>query len=570
VELRVGALQDFRRYLKLLRRWWWLLVLAPLVGAGIGLVVGLWTPRVYQAATYLVINQIANPYAPNPNIDLGLSQGAAVQYGQLMRTDPFMAEVIQQLGLPLTLKEMNEKIIAVRVLSGSQYLLLVVQDTDPARAALIANKMPEILLRRVQEQRARDVQPVRAEIERELDDARQRVTEASNRLTQIRATPSVGGDTLLEEQRLQTDLALYQSVYFGLLGEQRRMRFEQLHIASAISVAIPAEVPVEPVPRTVAPQMQRFGLIGLLLALGFVVAKDLLDDRFRSLRTLRRRYDLAPLGVLPAIGAGEGAPMAAPALLQDDRLIEPLRLLRTRLGFVNPGMPTAICVSGARRGEGASTVAAHLAIAEAQAGKHVILIDADLREPALHRFFDLDNEHGLSTWLARSPGSPLQLPLQDGPPGLRILTGGPVLANATELLSSPRLGELLDDLRSQADIVILDAAPLLPFADTLALQRLVDGAVLVVDAGRTGTRLLERALGALQQTSGNVLGVVLNKDTEQIDANGYGYERYSEQRDGGEPSEAASVRTASRAYVNGADARESLVTDLDERMIRRR
>jgi len=564
------GLPDFRRYLKLLRRWWWLLVLAPLVGAGIGLVVGLRAPRVYQTGTYLVINQIVNPYAPNPNNDLGYSQGVAAQYGQLMRTDPFLAETIQQLGLSLTIEELNEEIVAVRVLSGSQYLLLSVRDTDPVRAAAIANKMPEILLRRVQEQRARDGQPVRAEIEREFEDARQRVAEASNRLTQLRAIPTVSGDTLLEEQRLQTELALYQSVYFGLLGEQRRIRLEQLQVASAISVAIPAHVPTESLPRAIAPQVQRFALIGLLLPLGFLVAKEVLDDRIRSLRSLRRRYDLTPLGALPALGDEGGAPMAAPALLQDDRLIEPLRLLRTRLEFVNPRTPTAICVSGARRGEGASTVAAHLAIAQAQAGRRVILIDADLREPALHRFFDLDNEHGLSTWLAQSPGGPLQLPLQDGPPGLRILTGGPVLANATELLSSPRLGELLDDLRAQADIVILDAAPLLPFADTLALQRLVDGAVLVVDAGRTGTRLLERALGALQQTSGNVLGVVLNKDTEQIDANGYGYERYSEQRDGGEPSEAASVRAASRAYVNGADARESLVTDLDERMIRRR
>jgi uncharacterized protein involved in exopolysaccharide biosynthesis len=287
MELSVG-LPNLRHYLGLLRRWWWLLVLASLLGAGLGFVFSAQTPPAYQTATYLTVNQIGNPYHPNPG-DLGLSQGVAGQYVQLMRSDPFLREVIQQLSLPLSPKELNEKIIGARVLPGTQYLVLVVRDDDPVRAAAIANKMPEILIRRVQEQRAGNVQPVRAEIERELEDARQRVTEASNRLAQLRATPTVGGETLLEEQRLQTDLALYQSVYFGLLGEQRRMRLEQLQAPSAISVAIPAETPTAPVPRETPQIMARFGLLGLLLALGFVAARDFLEGRIRNLGVLRRR-----------------------------------------------------------------------------------------------------------------------------------------------------------------------------------------------------------------------------------------------------------------------------------------
>jgi Mrp family chromosome partitioning ATPase len=178
----------------------------------------------------------------------------------------------------------------------------------------------------------------------------------------------------------------------------------------------------------------------------------------------------------------------------------------------------------------------------------------------------------LSTWLAGQPGDLGRLPLQAGPSGLRVLTGGPVPEQPTELLDSPRLRELLDDLRTQADLVILDAAPVLPFADTLALQRHVDGTVLVMDAGRTGTKLLERALGALQQTTGRVLGVVLNKDTEGLEAQGHGYERHGQQPAGhvAVPGEIAAVSAASWLGINGGNTRGLPVVDPDERVLHRR
>jgi Mrp family chromosome partitioning ATPase len=105
--------------------------------------------------------------------------------------------------------------------------------------------------------------------------------------------------------------------------------------------------------------------------------------------------------------------------------------------------------------------------------------------------------------------------LLEGPYGVQVLTAGPLAAPPFEILTSPRVGNLIASLRSRADLIILDAAPISTANDAALLQRMVDGTILVVDAQRTGTRALSRALYALEVASANVIGVVLNKPKQR-------------------------------------------------------
>ena len=116
--------------------------------------------------------------------------------------------------------------------------------------------------------------------------------------------------------------------------------------------------------------------------------------------------------------------------------------------------------------------------------------------------------------------------MQEGPLGIQVLTSGPIPPNPSDLLGSLQMAELINGLRARSDVVILDSVAVLPVADTLALQRYVDGVVLVLDTSRTGTKVLERCLLNLRQASARVLGVVLNKDrgTGQSYSYGYGYD----------------------------------------------
>ncbi len=504
-----GGRLDIRRYWHMLRRWWWLLLLGPLIGVGSGLLTARLAPAapiVYQGVAYLSVNQVQNPGLPSSS-DVTNNQNLASAYSQVVRSDLFLSEVGQQLGVPLSAKN-----VTVYQYPGTPFIAIVVTDMDPARAAASANRLAQVLIQRTQEQRAANVEPVRQEVDRQIDEIRQRIAATADRLDKEQTNPTSGSDPVSEVRRLNNELAQYQNIYYNLLTTQQRIRLDQVQAPSAIAVALAAEVPTAPLltsqPRKTLDTILRLGFIGFLLALGLVALIEFLDDRIRDPEELRRRFGLAPLAVLPAM-PGLARSLSDPLATMSEDTVEAFRFLRTKLAFMVPGNPI-ICVASARRFEGTSTVAAHLALSEAQAGKRVVLIDANLRDPALHHFFGLQNDQGLSTVLART-SSDLSPLLQHGPHGLKILASGPVPPNPTELLDSVRLVELLAVLREQADIIIVDSAPILSFADTMVLQRVVDGAVLVVDRRRTGTRTLEQALVALQQTPGTVLGVVLNQ-----------------------------------------------------------
>ncbi len=510
MEVRLGRFLDWDRYQPVLRRWWLPLLLGILVGAALGLVVSLWEPRAYKAQTYILINQVQTPGQPALS-DVGLSQGAAGYYSQVVTSKPFLRETSRQLGLSANEEALLSANVTARALQGTQYLTISVTDRDPQRAAAIANRLAQTLVGRVQQSRSGNVEPVRAEIDRELDEARQRVTEASDLLQQLLARPDAGNQASAEVFRLQNQLELYRGVYLSLLDTQRRIRLEQLQAASAVSIVLPADVPTTPVPRDIAYNTARAGLIGLLLMLSLAVVIEVFDDRLRDREDLRRRFGLVPLGAFAAMPRSGARILADQVLPVGEGLIESARQLRTNLGFVTPGSPIVLCISSARRGEGATTVAANLALTEAEAGRRVILVDANLRAPSLHDLFALPNEHGLSTFLVQ-PHMPFPPPLHDAPGGVRVLVGGPVPPNPLELLGSQRMAELLDELRARADIVILDAAPILSSDGTLALQRAVGGIILVIDPQRTGARRLQQVLGLVQQASGTILGVVFNKE----------------------------------------------------------
>ena len=173
--------------------------------------------------------------------------------------------------------------------------------------------------------------------------------------------------------------------------------------------------------------------------------------------------------------------------------------------FDRGGQVVGVTSPGA--GEGKSTTIANLGIALAENGKRVVLVDADLRRPALHELFGLPNREGLTSLLL-SEHAPL--PLQEtGTPGLRLLASGPLPPNPLEVLGSRRLEHALSLVRAQADLVLVDTPPAAVLADAALLAPRLDGMLLVVSVGRTQRDLAKRAKEQLERTGSNVLGVVL-------------------------------------------------------------
>jgi len=189
---------------------------------------------------------------------------------------------------------------------------------------------------------------------------------------------------------------------------------------------------------------------------------------------------------------------------------EAYRTLRTNLDFaaLDQALKTLV-VTSAGTGEGKSTTLANLAVVSAQAGRQVILVDADLRRPTLHQVFGLGNEEGLTTMMMDETAltSP---PLQDtGIEGLQMLSSGPLPPNPADLLGSQRMTQVIAALAEWADQVFFDTPPVVAVTDAAVLATKVDGVLLVINAGKTRREYARTAVQRLEQINARVVGTVL-------------------------------------------------------------
>jgi protein-tyrosine kinase len=201
---------------------------------------------------------------------------------------------------------------------------------------------------------------------------------------------------------------------------------------------------------------------------------------------------------------------------------EAYRTLRTNLDFASLDQAVkTLVVTSAGVGEGKSTTLANLAVVSAQAGRKVILVDADLRRPMLHRIFTLGNETGLTTAImdeAAMASPPLQ---ETGIAGLSVLTSGPLPPNPAELMASRRMEEVIAALAGQAEQVFFDTPPVVAVTDAAVLATKVDGVLLVISAGKTRREYARTAVQRLRQINARLLGTVLTN--VQLGAGFQGY-----------------------------------------------
>lgn len=205
---------------------------------------------------------------------------------------------------------------------------------------------------------------------------------------------------------------------------------------------------------------------------------------------------------------------------------EAFRTLRTNLQFLGVDKPLrTYLVTSATPSEGKTTTSANLAVAFAQTGARVCLVDADLRRPTLAKVFGLDNWSGLTTVLI-GQADYKQCIQENIVPGLSVLTSGPIPPNPAELLGSQQMDRVLRELESSYDVVIFDSPPVLAVTDACVLSAKVNGVILVVRAGQVGYPEVIRARDALNGVKANILGAVLD-GIKPSASDGYYYYYYS-------------------------------------------
>jgi len=528
---------DLRVYFDLIRRWFWLILLCGVVAGASGYGTSLLATPIYQAKSTLLVQQARNPGDVQYN-DILASQRIATTYAQLMARQPILERVAAMLGVDIAVVDAKDnsatgvtdiKVAAVR---DTQLVEVTIEAISPNLAAAVANALPQVFIEELKQLQSDRFAGSKANLQRQMDFLQQQMAD-----TQV-ALSALGQDgDASERTRLAGLLSEYQNNYTGLVQSYENLRLTEIQSVDTVTLWETAALPERPVrPRKLLNALLA-AIVGGMLALGAVFLMEFLDDRIRSPEEMTRLLGLPWLGSVAQIPGvvSDGHSPANLIALREPRhpITEAVRGLRTNLQFANVDRQLAtLTVTSVNPGEGKYTVIANLAVVMAQAGLHVVLVDADLRRPVQHRIFGLSKSPGL-TDLLLTPEAPPAPFLRQPMPNLSILSGGKHAPNPAELVGSRRMQEVIAQLRDQADLVLFDAPPVLAVTDSQVLGRQTDATLLVLDVTATTRRAATHALDTLRQVGVPLVGVVANRISEHNHQYYWqGYRDYYYHRDG--------------------------------------
>ncbi|MBN1429858.1 MAG: polysaccharide biosynthesis tyrosine autokinase [Anaerolineae bacterium] len=505
---------ELRQYLLLARRWWWLVILLAVLGGGVSFGISLFKDPIYEASTNVLIYQAPGSLPDEQAVLAG--QRVAATYAELLHQRPVLEKVIADLGLA-TSPDLLERQITATPIRDTNLLVLSVRDTDPQRAADIANKIVAVFVEQNQEDQANRYADQLAILSEEIQRSQADIDNTEARLEALREETSLEGTA--ERNRLEELLTEKRGNHATLLQGYTEMRLKTTDKITVSETAQWGKKLTSPTRDTM------MGIvIGIMAGVGIIILIEYLRETVKSDVEIKHITGAPTLGIIGNIRAN-GHGVLVTALEPRSVIAEAYRVLRANLEFAEAGeRVSTLVVTSSGPVEGKSTTAANLAIALAQSGKRVILVDTDLRRPSLHKMFNQSNDRGLTSALLQmddvSVNDCLNATEIDG---LYLLPSGPLPPNPADLLGSQRMADLIENLRAQADIIIFDCPPLLAVADTTLLSRYCDAALLVVLSEATHGRALHRAKEQIDQSGIRLLGVVLNRVSPA--ASGY-YQSY--------------------------------------------
>lgn len=336
----------------------------------------------------------------------------------------------------------------------------------------------------------------------------------------------------LHLQLLQSTLEHYQTLYLDLLDNLQTVQLAHSRSTPTIEQiekALPPAEPIRPLPLIYS---ILGGIVGLVLAIGVVFIIEYMDDTLKTPQDVQQVLDIPVLGDIASMQPVSTITKGSPAAWQlHSQTSEALNALRTNLEFAvaQPPLKTLLLLSVDDPGEGKTSIAANLAVSYAQLGSQVVLLDADLRNPSVHRYFGLANENGFSDLLVDDSKTKSAGKKVEGLDGLTVITGGNAPPTpVTDGVTIPnRVVKILDVLKKQSDVVIIDAPPI-NIADSWVLASKVDGVLLVIQPRITHPSEARHLLEQLNRAKATILGVVLYHIPHNLAYLAYYYESIRE------------------------------------------
>lgn len=500
---------EVKRYIVLLWRWSWLILLGSIIAGGGAYLINKNTPPVYRASARFLIDHAPGSTGGNDYSKLLLEQRLAQTYVELMKTTPVLQETVERLDLPFGAGQLAGR-ISINALQDTQIININVEDGDPVRAAQIANTLGEVFIAQNEaRENMRYAGPI-AIWEKRIQEVGDEIELLDTQINAFGTAETAEAQAALS--RLETQRNEARIHYTNAFNKLNDLQLAQLQESSNVVLIEPARPNNTAIrPRTMSNTLVA-AAIGAIAALAIVLLIDYLDDTVKSPDQVVDDTGLPTLGAIAWIKGGNLSDRLITQHKPRDPISEAYRVLRTNLSFsaVDGGLHSFL-VTSSSPGEGKSTTVANLAVVLAQTGKQVVVVDADLRRPLQHKIFNLPNNYGLTTAILNSEAAVSEHVQSSKLPGLTILASGPIPPNPAELLNSQRMAQVLDELKQTADVVIFDTPPTLTVADASILASQVDGCLLVVEAGKTRRDTLEQAVERLHTTGAHLFGIVMNR-----------------------------------------------------------
>lgn len=533
-DLNGGNLEmELKTYFLPLLKWWWLLLLA----SGLAAATSFWAvrqqPEQYQSKTTLMIGQTLEALNPSGS-ELYLGIQLAGWYADMAKRAPVREATMEALGVSW-LPAYN-----VSALPNRQLIEIVVIDTDPVRAQIVANELTNQLIllspggsQGGEGDRQAFISGQLDKLEEQISATEEEILIKQEALGELFSAREIA-DTENEIAALDSKLRTLQSSFAGLLAGTKE---EAVNTLTVIEPAIFSSPAGSSKGITVATATA----LAFALAAGAAYLLEYLDDSIKTPTQISKQFDLPVVGTIARLQGTDGSGLIMSETPRSPEA-EGFRGLRTAIQFVlDTSNAKSMLITSPHQAEGKSLIAANLALAMAQAGQRTLLIDGDLHRPSLHKIFTLANTHGLSTLLVHlhsSGNEPIEMLAsfltnnfvigQTKQERLSVMTSGPIPPNPSELLVRGAIRKLLDLLTPEYDVVIMDTPPVLAVSDATALSGDVELVFVLARAQRTRKADLRNTLDHLNSVGAHVGGIVLNELSPSSEHYYYSYHRYSD------------------------------------------